>query len=97
VAWFGAFVEGRLRASLGLVSDGRGLVRYQEVQTRPDFRRRGLARALVATAGRYGLHELGARRLVIVADPGCHAIKLYRSLGFADAGAQVELLRPPRP
>ena len=97
VVWFGAFVEGRLRASLGLVSDGRGLVRYQDVQTHPDFRRRGLARSLVATAGRYALDEMGARTLVIVADPGYHAINLYRSVGFADAGAQVELLKSPRP
>jgi ribosomal protein S18 acetylase RimI-like enzyme len=93
--WFGAVAEGRLRASLGLVGNGRGLVRYQDVQTHPDFRRRGLARALVATAGRYGLDELGARTLVIVADPGYHAIGLYRSLGFADTGTQVELLRSP--
>lgn len=94
--WFGAFVDGRVRASLGLVSDGHGLVRYQDVQTHPDYRRRGLARALVATAGRHGLGELGVRKLVIVADPDYHAINLYRSLGFADTGTQVELLRSPR-
>lgn len=91
--WFGAVVDGRVRATLGLVSDGNGLARYQDVETHPDFRRRGLARGLVATAGRYGLEELGARRLVIVADPGYHAIDLYRSLGFSDTQTQVQLTK----
>jgi len=95
--WFGAFVDGRVRASLGLVSDGRGLARYQDVGTHPDYRRRGLARTLVATAGRCGLDELAVGELVIVADPGYHAIKLYRSLGFADADQRVSLLKSPQP
>jgi ribosomal protein S18 acetylase RimI-like enzyme len=95
--WFGAFVDDRVRSSLGLVSNGPGLARYQHVETHPDFRRRGLARTLVATAGRYGLGELGARKLVIIADLGYHAIDLYRSLGFADADTQVSLLRSPQP
>jgi ribosomal protein S18 acetylase RimI-like enzyme len=94
--WFGAVVDGRVRAALGLVSDGNGLARYQDVETHANYRRRGLARSLVATAGRYGLDELGARRLVIVADPGYHAIDLYRSLGFTDADTQVQLTKPSR-
>ena len=93
--WFGAPVDGRVRASLGLVSDGHGLVRYQDVQTHPGFRRRGLARALVATAGRYGLDELRAQTLVILADPSYHAINLYRSLGFADADTHIQLQKQP--
>jgi ribosomal protein S18 acetylase RimI-like enzyme len=92
--WFGAVVDGRVRATLGLVSDGNGLARYQDVETHPDFRRRGLARSLVATAGRYGLAKLGARKLVIVADPGYHAIDLYRALGFCDAQTQLQLTKP---
>lgn len=95
--WFGAVIDGRVRASLGLVSDGNGLVRYQDVQTHPDFRRRGLARVLLATAARYGLDELGAKRLVIVADPDYHAIDLYRSLGFEYAQTQLSVSRSPAP
>jgi ribosomal protein S18 acetylase RimI-like enzyme len=95
--WFGAFVDGRVRASLGLFSDGHGLARYQHVGTHPDFRRRGLARTMVATAGRYGLDKLAVRKLVIVADLGYHAINLYRSLGFADADIRVSLLKSPQP
>ena len=94
-AWFGAFVEGRMRAGAGLFSDGSGLARFQDVETHPSYRRRGLASSLVHQAGHWGLHQLGARTLVIVADPGYHAIRLYRALGFADAERQVQLSRPP--
>ncbi len=90
-AHFGAFVDGHLRSSLGLVSDGRGTARYQTVETHPEFRRRGLAGALVAMAGRHGVTEFHASTLVIVADPHGPAINLYRSLGFRDAEHQVQL------
>ncbi|MGW2426184.1 GNAT family N-acetyltransferase [Streptomyces sp. NPDC001709] len=94
-AWFGAFVEGRMRAGVGLFSDGSGLARFQDVETHPSYRRRGFASTLVHQAGRWGLHQLGAHTLVIVADPGHHAIRLYRALGFADTEHQVRLSRPP--
>lgn len=92
-AWFGAFVDGRLAGGLGLFTDGSGLARYQNVQTHPDFRRRGLASALVRHAGYWGLTELRATTLVIVADPDHPAATLYRKLGFADAERQVQLQR----
>lgn len=92
-AWFGAFVEGQMRAGAGLFTDGGGLARYQNVETHPAFRRRGLASAVVHHAGTWGLRQ--ARTLVIVADPGYHAIRLYRALGFNETEDQVQLLRPP--
>jgi ribosomal protein S18 acetylase RimI-like enzyme len=92
--WFGAFEGSRLQASLGLVSDGSGLARFQNVQTHPDDRNRGIASTLVHRASQYGLTELGARTLVMVADPEYLAIRLYRALGFADTEVQVQLTRP---
>ncbi|EST28382.1 hypothetical protein N566_22795 [Streptomycetaceae bacterium MP113-05] len=92
-AWFGAFVDGRLAAGLGMFTDGSGLARYQNVQTDPGFRRRGLASLLVRHAGYWGLTELRATTLVIVADPDHHAATLYRKLGFTHAEHQVQLLR----
>jgi ribosomal protein S18 acetylase RimI-like enzyme len=89
--WFGAFIDGQLRAGVGIFTDGRGLARYQNVETHPSYRRRGLGSWLVHHAGQYGLTELGARTLVIVADPGYHAIAVYRRLGFADREEQVQL------
>ncbi len=94
-AWFGAFVDGRMRSGAGLFTDGHGSARFQNVETHPDFRGRGLASSLVHLGGLWGLTSLGARRLVIVADPGYHAIRLYRALGFTDSERQIQMQRPP--
>jgi ribosomal protein S18 acetylase RimI-like enzyme len=94
-ACFGAFRDGWLAAQLGVFSDGSGAVRYQNVETHPQARGQGLAGTLVFQAGRYALAELAAERLVIVADPGYHAIRIYRSTGFADAETQLQLQREP--
>ena len=94
-SWFGAFQSGRLAAQLGLYSDGGPIARYQNVETHPLARRQGLAGTLVYHAGRYGLDALGARALVMVADPGYSAIRIYRSVGFADRETQVALQREP--
>ena len=93
--WFGAFRDGDLAAQLGVFSDGTGLARYQDVATHPSARRQGLAAALVCHAGRYAIDQLGAKTLVIVADPAEPAIRVYRSVGFADQEAQVSLQRGP--
>jgi ribosomal protein S18 acetylase RimI-like enzyme len=92
--YFGAFVDGQVRSSLGLVVDGAGPARFQNVETHHDFRRQGLAGGLVYAAGIHGLDNLGANTLVIVADAEGPAIGLYRSLGFVDTEYQVELSRP---
>jgi ribosomal protein S18 acetylase RimI-like enzyme len=91
--WFGAFVDGRLRSAGGLFGENGGLARYQTIETHPGFRRRGLASSLVYEASLWGLEELGAHTLVIVADPGYHAIGIYRTLGFAETERQVQLQR----
>ena len=94
-ACFGAFADDRLVAQLGVFSDGSGTARYQNVETHPTARRAGLAGTLVYQAGRYALTELAARRLVIVADPGYTAIRIYRSVGFTDTQTQLGLQREP--
>lgn len=94
-SWFGAFAGEELVAQLGLITDGSGVARYQNVETHPDWRRRGLAGSLVWHAGQHGVDELGATTLVIVADPLADAIKVYRSVGFADAETQVSFERQP--
>lgn len=94
-SWFGAFLDGKLVAQLGLVTDGSGIARYQNVETHPGARRQGLAGTLVWHAGQHGLDALGAATLVIVADPHDAAIRVYRSVGFADAETQVGFERQP--
>ena len=93
-AWFGAFDGVRLVAQLGICDAGGGLARYQDVETDPAARRRGLAGTLVWHAGRFARAGLGASTLVIVADPAEGAIRIYRSCGFADAQTQFSFARP---
>jgi len=92
-AWFGAFEGGRLLAQLGVCDAGQGLARYQDVETDPAARRRGLAGTLVWHAGRFARERLGAGTLVIVADPDDGAIRVYRGCGFADAQHQFSFAR----
>jgi ribosomal protein S18 acetylase RimI-like enzyme len=93
--WFGAFLDDRLVAQMGLVAAGPGLARFQAVETDPQYRRLGLAGSLVHHVGNYGLTELQARTLVMVADPDYFAINLYRTIGFADSETQLQIERPP--
>jgi ribosomal protein S18 acetylase RimI-like enzyme len=94
--WFGAFVDGQLASQMGLVRVNDGLGRFQSVETDPDLRRQGLAKALLETTGQFGFTTLGAAQLVIVADPSYFAIDLYRSVGFKDAETQIQVEMPER-
>jgi ribosomal protein S18 acetylase RimI-like enzyme len=94
-AWWGAFEGDRLLASMGLFTASEGLARFQNVKTHPDARGRGLAGTLVHRVSRYGFEELGARTLVMVADPDYLAIRIYRSVGFAETERQLQAQRKP--
>ena len=79
--WFGAFVEGKLVADMGLfVEDGIG--RFQSVKTHPAYRRRGICGTMVHDVARRGLEEMEAQTLVMIADAGYHAARIYESVGF---------------
>jgi len=69
-----------------------GLARFQSVETHPDFRCQGLASAVIGHAARWAP---GVPTPVIVADPDDHAIRLYRTLGLAEAEHQIQLYRAP--
>jgi ribosomal protein S18 acetylase RimI-like enzyme len=92
-AWFGAFLAGRMVSGLGVFGDGNGVVRFQNVDTHPEHRNKGLAGTLVHRASQYAQRDLAARTQVIVADQAGTAIRLYRSVGFRDAETQVQLQR----
>jgi len=92
-AWFGAFQAGRMVSGLGVFGDGSGVVRFQNVDTHPEHRNKGLAGTLVHKASRYAQQEMAARTQVIVADQTGTAIRIYRSVGFRDAETQVQLQR----
>ena len=95
--WYGAFLGEQLVASMGLFTASPGLARFQSVKTHPDHRGRGLAGTLTHVVGRYGLDELGATTLVMVADPAYLAVRVYRSVGFRDTEVLMAAeRRPPR-
>ena len=93
--WFGAFLDGKLVAQLGLVIDGSGVARYQNVETHPQARRQGLAGTLVWHAGQHALRSGAATKLVMLADPGDSAIRIYRSVGFTVTETQLGFARQP--
>jgi ribosomal protein S18 acetylase RimI-like enzyme len=92
-SWFGAFRDGEMVAGLGIFAAGEGVARFQSVDTHPAHRRQGLATHLLFAAAEHARASLGARTLVIAADPDYHAIELYRTLGFRERVRQLQLER----
>lgn len=90
--WLGAFLEDDLVGQLGLFpSDGIG--RFQSVETHPDRRRQGVCSSLMASACRVGLEELGLETLLLVAEEGSPAQRLYRATGFEVVARQAGVQR----
>lgn len=79
--WLGAFDGDRLAGSCGIfpVDD---LARYQDVAVFPEYRRRGIARRLIAGAARYALRHFASKRLIIVAAADDFPRTLYEAVGF---------------
>jgi ribosomal protein S18 acetylase RimI-like enzyme len=65
------------------------------VDTALAFRRRGICSRLVVEAAQRSAQR-GAKRLVIVADAGYHALGLYESLGFEREEHVIGVCRWPR-
>ena len=80
-AWFGAFAGDRLVGDLGIFCS-TDLARYQSVQTHPDFRRQGIASALVHQAALYAFEHHNVETIVIVAEEDSPAQRLYLGAGF---------------
>lgn len=78
---FGAFLNGRLVADLGIFHEDR-VARYQNVVTHSDFRKQGICATLVYESGKYIMNEGKVDKMVMVADPDYHAARIYESVGF---------------
>jgi GNAT superfamily N-acetyltransferase len=80
--WFGAFEGGSLVCQMGMFHDDT-VARYQSVETRFTHRRRGICSALLRHAAHWVQNRASATKIVIVAELGSDAGRLYRSMGFA--------------
>jgi ribosomal protein S18 acetylase RimI-like enzyme len=75
--WWGAYLDGQLVADMGLYyHDDVG--RFQHVETDPDFRRRGICRALLTAVA----DRARADRLIIISLADDPAQRVYASAGF---------------
>ena len=92
---FGAFAGDELVSTAAVFVTHAGIARYQSVETHPDHRRQGLAAAVVYAAGQHALAAYRLETLVIAADHDGDAIRIYRSLGFADTERHLTLERRP--
>jgi ribosomal protein S18 acetylase RimI-like enzyme len=86
--WYGAFLGKQLVGDLGLYFD-KEVGRFQNVETHPAFRRRGVCSTLVHQVALAALSEGPAQTLVMVADEHYHAAKIYESLGFRPTERQI--------
>jgi ribosomal protein S18 acetylase RimI-like enzyme len=75
--FWGAFDQQILVGSLGLVPLGTR-ARYQDVQTAIAYRGQGIARGMLRVAAQ----AARASELVIVAEPGSQASRVYEQIGF---------------
>ena len=92
--FFACFADQRVVASLGIFGHD-GLARYQDVQTNPAYRRRGLATALVSLAGQHSATS-ASTMLTIHTEPNSDAARLYRRLGFTLVETTTSACRYPR-
>jgi ribosomal protein S18 acetylase RimI-like enzyme len=93
VRHFAARVNGEIAAAADLYSDGR-TAQVEDVSTRPTFRGRGLASAVVLRAVKEAL-AAGHDFVFLVADDEDWPKDLYARLGFAPLGRKVVFFRPP--
>ncbi len=93
-AFFGAFADGTLAASLGIVACGT-TARYQNVGTDEPHRRRGLASHLLGVAGVWAA-DRGCDRWVIVTESTNPAGRIYRAVGFEPDTPTVQAFRRER-
>lgn len=79
--WLGAFDGDKLAGDLGIYADAR-TARYQAVETRDSYRRRGICAALVTAGAKWARSLYPDTTLVIVAEPDSAAGRIYRRAGF---------------
>jgi GNAT superfamily N-acetyltransferase len=80
--WFGMWCGDELAAVCGLLRRA-DQVRFQNVVTKPEHRRKGLCTALISHTCQWAFSNWQTQQLWMMADPHDVAIGIYESLGFA--------------
>ncbi|HUS28734.1 MAG TPA: GNAT family N-acetyltransferase [Kofleriaceae bacterium] len=91
--FWGAFDGADIVGSLGLVTLGN-VARYQDVQTLTAYRKRGIATALLVAAARDAFAK-GVQRVVIIAEAGTGADRIYSRVGFREVEKMATALKAP--
>jgi len=84
-AWADGILAGTVMLDLGMPQNQPHRAEVQKLLVHPDFRRRGIARALVERAEQ-AASRIGRRLLTLDTRAGDAAEPLYRSLGWTEAG-----------
>ncbi|QUS57941.1 GNAT family N-acetyltransferase [Pseudovibrio brasiliensis] len=93
--WFGAFDGDLLVADLGIYRDAV-VSRFQEVETRPSHRKRGICAALVTVGVDWAKAEFPATVPVLQAFSDGPAGRIYRRCGFEHRETLVMAILPPQ-
>ena len=90
--WYGAFFRDEFAGGLGIYTVGETGV-IDEVATLPNFRRQGVCRSLVYQASLHAFEHFELKELLLVADSGSAAQRIYEQLGFRTVEQQVGIDR----
>ena len=90
--WFAAFYGDEVVAQMGMFHDQQ-VARYQSVETKATHRRCGICSALLRHAALWALGRAPDATVVIVAEDGSDAGRLYKKMGFAHAETLYGVVR----
>jgi ribosomal protein S18 acetylase RimI-like enzyme len=86
--WYGAFLQDEFVGGLGIYKVGDTAV-IDSVVTHPNFRKQGVGRSLVYQACLHALEYLSVEKLLLEADNGSAAKRMYEQLGFETVEQQI--------
>ncbi|HSP55968.1 MAG TPA: GNAT family N-acetyltransferase, partial [Dehalococcoidia bacterium] len=91
-----AYIGGKAAAFFAAWPGGNGMGQVEDLFTLPEFRRRGLATALMHRCVR-DCRERGARKVIIACDPGDTPKQMYSAMGFVPVALASHYLKRVSP
>ncbi len=91
--WYGIFIEDKIVADMAVfIIDGVAF--FQDVETIPEYRRKGICGSAVYDVSRDLLESKRVHTLTMAADEDYHAARIYESLGYKMGEKSVVLINP---